>query len=84
MSVFFSGFIGNESERGANKSREPRSGSRTICLFRATILSPWTQKKDTHSLYLQCIQQGPFLKFSDKRYKFKIPTATGTLHHFMY
>ena len=34
------------------------------------------RKKDTHSLYLQCFQQGPFLQFSDKRYKFKIPTAT--------
>ena len=36
------------------------------------------RKKDTHSLYLQCFQQGPFFKFSDKHYKFKIPTATGT------
>ena len=26
----FSGFMGNESERGTNKSREPRSGFRTI------------------------------------------------------
>ena len=36
------------------------------------------RKKDTHSLYLQCFQQGPFLKFSNKRYKFEIPTATVT------
>ena len=36
------------------------------------------RKKDTHSLYLQCFQQGPSLKLPDKRYKFKIPTATGT------
>ena len=62
---FFSGFMGNESEHGTNKSRELRSGSRTICLFRAPIHSPWTQKKDTYSLYLQCFKQGPFLKFSD-------------------
>ena len=30
------GFMGNESERGTNKSRE----SRAICLFRAPIHSP--------------------------------------------
>ena len=46
----------NQPPYGTNKSREPRSGSRPICLFRATIHSPWTQKKDTHSLYLQCFQ----------------------------
>ena len=67
MSVFFSGFMGKESERG----------SRTI-LFRASIHSHEPRKKDTHSLYLQCFQQEPFLKFSDKSYKFKIPKATGT------
>ena len=77
MSVFFSGFMGNDSEHGINKSRKLRSSFRMICLFRTTIRYPWTQKKDTYSLYLQCFQQGPFLKFSDKRYKFKIPTATG-------
>ena len=42
---FFLGSWGNESQRGTNKSCEPRSGSRLICLFRATIHSPWTQKK---------------------------------------
>ena len=60
------------------KSREPRSGSRSICLFRATIHSPWTQKKDTHSLYLQCFQLRSFLKLSKKSYKFKISAVTGT------
>ena len=45
MSVLFSGFMGNESERGTNKSREPRSGSRSICLFRATIHSPMNPEK---------------------------------------
>ena len=41
MSVFFSGFMGNESKRGTNKSREPQSGSRAMCLFRATTLIPY-------------------------------------------
>ena len=47
----FSGFVGNDSERGTNKSREPRSGSRMIGLFRAQSHSPWTQKK-RHSFHI--------------------------------
>ena len=42
------------------------------------------RKKDTHSLYLQCVQQRPFLKFSEKSYKFKILTVTDTKLHLMY
>ena len=42
------------------------------------------EKKDTHSLYLQCFQQKPFLKFSEKSYKFKIPTVTAIDLHLMY
>ena len=72
----FSEFLGNESERVINKSREPWSGSQAICLFHVRIHSSWTQKEDTHSLYLQCFQQRPLLKFSEKHYKFKIPTVT--------
>ena len=65
---------------GMNRSagQTNRVSLRAICLFRAKIHSPWTQKKDTHSLYLQCFQQRPFLKFFDKSYKFKISTVTGT------
>ena len=55
-----------------------------IYLFCAMIHSPWTQKKDIHSLYLQCFQQRLVLKFSEKGYKFKIPIVTGTLLHLMY
>ena len=40
MSVFFSRFMGYESQCGTNKSREPRSGSRAICLFRTAIHIP--------------------------------------------
>ena len=42
---FFLGSRGNESECGTNKSCEPQSSSWAICLFRAPIHSPWTQKK---------------------------------------
>ena len=50
MSSFFSVFMGNESERGKNKSQENRFAVHTICLSGAPIHSSGTQKKDTHSL----------------------------------
>ena len=46
----------------------------------APIHSPWTQKKGTHSLYLQCFYQRSFLKFSEKSYKFKFLLFTDTLN----
>ena len=101
MSVFFSRFMGNESQCGTNKWREPRIGSCAICLFRTAIHFPWTEKKrsqftrfvcsalrfisheprkkDTHSLYLQCLQQRPLLKFSEQSKKFKFPAEIGHL-----
>ena len=48
----FSGFMGNGSERGTNKSSENRFAVHMICLSRAPIHSPWTQKK-RHS-FLNC------------------------------
>ena len=83
MSVLFSGLMGNETGRGTNKSREPRSVSLGRFVSSAhRFIFPWTKKKDTHSLYLQFLQHVPYLKFSDKRYKFKLPTAKGTYHQF--
>ena len=75
--------MGNESQCGTNKSREPRSGSRAICLFRTAIHFPWTEKKDTHSLYLQCLQQRFLLKFSEQSKKFKFPSEIGNLTLFL-
>ena len=37
------------------------------------------EKKDTHSLYLQCLQQRPLLKFSEESKKFKFPAEIGHL-----
>ena len=72
--------MGNESQCGTSKSREPRSGSRAICLFRTAIHFPWTEKKkDTHSLYLQCLQQRFLLKFSEQSKKFKFSSEIGNL-----
>ena len=75
----FSRFMGNVSQCGTNKSREPRSGSRAICLFRTAIHFPWTEKKDTHSLYLQCLQQRSLLRFSEQSKKFKFPSEIGNM-----
>ena len=72
--------MGYKSERGTNKLHEPQSGSRAICLLCAPIHSPWTQKKDTHSLYLKCFHQRSFIKLSEKTYKFKFLLFTGTLN----
>ena len=66
-----------------------RSAGQTIRVNREAVLGRFVcsalrfiphepRKKDTHSLYLQCFQQRLFLKFSEKGYKFKIPTVTGT------
>ena len=101
MSVFFSRFMGNESQCGTNKSRELRSfflGSwemnrsaeqtnrtRTASRFTRFVcsalrfISHEPRKKDTHSLYLQCLQQRPLLKFSEQSKKFKFPAEIGHL-----
>ena len=76
--LVFSGFMGNELECGTNKTCELRSGSPAICLFHSTIHSPWTQKKRHSFLIFTLLPKRPFLKFSEKSYKFKIPAVTGT------
>ena len=64
------------------------SGARYVALWASWFMgnesehgtneSDEPRKKDTHSLYLQIFQQGPFQKFSGKRYKFKITSAICT------
>ena len=71
MSVFFLGSRGKELERMTNKSREPRF-SDNLFVPRSYSFLDHPRKKDIHSLYLQCFQQRPFLKLSNKSYKFKI------------
>ena len=43
------------------------------------FISHEPRKKDTHSLYLQCLQQRPLLKFSEQSKKFKFPAEIGHL-----
>ena len=66
-----------------------RSAGQTNCVNRKAVLVRFVcsalrfiphepRKKDTHFLNLHCLQQRPFLKFSEKSYQFKIPIVTGT------
>ena len=43
------------------------------------FISHEPRKKDTHSLYLQYLQQRPLLKFSEQSKKFKFPAEIGHL-----
>ena len=64
MSVSFSGFMGNESGAGqTNRVKREAVLGRFVCSA-LRFIPHEPRKKDTHSLYLQCFQQVPFLKFS--------------------
>ena len=52
MSVFFSWFIGNESERNKQITREPLRGSHDLLVPGSDSLPMNQEKKDTHSLKL--------------------------------
>ena len=43
------------------------------------FISHEPRKKDTHSLYLHCLQQRPLLKFSEQSKKFEFPVEIGHL-----
>ena len=83
MSVFFLGSWGMNRNAGqTNRVNREAFLVRFVCS--ALRFIPREPRKKTHSLYLQCFQQRPFLKFSEKSYKFKTPMVTGTLLHLMY
>ena len=84
MSLFFSRFMGNESQCGTNKSHENREKNESQCGTNKSrsalrFISHEPRKKDTHSLYLQCLQQRFLLKFSEQSKKFKFPSEIGNL-----
>ena len=63
-------------------SHEPRKkvfSSRDLFVPHCNSFPMNREKKDTHSLYLQCLQQRPLLKFSEQSKKFKFPAEIGHL-----
>ena len=79
MSVFFSRFMGNESSvEQTNRVVREAVLERFVCSA-LRFISHEPRKKDTHSLYLQCLQQRPLLKFSEQSKKFKSPAEIGNL-----
>ena len=80
---FFSRFMRNESQCATNKSREPRSGSRAICLFRTAIHFPWTEKK-RHSflIFNNASNKDPFSNSPSKVRNSNFPQKSGTWPYF--
>ena len=68
-------FMGNESEPRTNKSHEPWSSSRAICLFHAPIHSQWTQiKRHSFLIFIMLPKKTLSIIFRE----FKIPAVMGT------
>ena len=65
-------------QRRSRKCEKLTTDGRRVITIEHLSLRLRCTKKDIHSLYLQCFQQRPFVKFSKKSYKLKIPTEMGT------
>ena len=79
MSFFLGSWEMNRSAEQTNRvNREDRS-SRDLFVPHCGSFPMNREKKDTHSLYLQCLQQRPLLKFSEQSKKFKFPAEIGHL-----
>ena len=83
MSFFLGSWGMNRSAGQTNRVNREAVLDRFVCSA-LRFIPHEPRKKDTHSLYLQCVQQRPFLNFSEKSYKFKILTVTDTKLHLMY
>ena len=68
----------NRSAEQTNRVNREAVLVRFVC-FALRFISHEPRKKDTHSLYLQCLQQRPLLIFSEQSKKFKFPAEIGHL-----
>ena len=85
MSVFFLGSWGmNRSAGQTNRVNRDAVLDRFVCSALRFIPHEHRKKKTLIPYMYNASNQGPFLKFSEKNYKFKIPTVTGSLLHLMY
>ena len=77
-----SSFLGswemNRSAEQTNRVNREAVLVRFVCSA-LRFISHEPREKDTRSLYLQCLQQRPLLKFSKQSKKFKIPAEIGHL-----
>ena len=78
VSFFLGSWDMNRSAEQTNRVNREAVLVRFVCSA-LQFISHEPRKKDTHSLYLQCLQQRPLLKFSEQSKKFKFPAEIGHL-----
>ena len=81
MSFFLGSWEMNRSAEQTNRVNREAVLVRFVCSA-LRFISHEPRKKDTHSLYLQCLQQRFLLKFSEQSKKFKFPSEIGNLTFF--
>ena len=82
VSFFLGSWDMNRSAEQTNRVNREAVLVRFVCSA-LRFISHEPRKKDTHSLYLQCLQQRPLLKFSEQSKKFKFPAEIGHLTLFL-
>ena len=78
VSFFLGSWEMNRSAEQTNRVNRESVLVRFVCSA-LRFISHEPRKKDTHSLYLQCLQQRFLLKFSEQSKKFKFPSEIGNL-----
>ena len=68
----------NRSAEQTNRVNREAVLVRFVCSA-LRFISHELRKKDTHSLYLQCLQQRSILRFSEQSKKFKFPSEIGNM-----
>ena len=68
----------NHSAEQTNRVNREAVLVRFVCSA-LRFISHEPRKKDTRSLYLQCRQQRPLLRFSEQSKKFKFPSEIGNM-----
>ena len=78
VSSFLGSWEMNRSAEQTNRVNREADFVRFVCSA-LRFISHEPRKKDTHSLYLQCLQRNSLLKFSEQSKKFKFPSEIGNM-----
>ena len=78
VSFFLGSWEMNRSAEQTNRVNREAVLVRFVCSA-LRFISHEPRQKDTHSLYLQCLQQKSLLKFSERSKKFKFPSEIGNM-----